>query len=142
LCQNNVIYGQKLTNLHTSTLKMKAMFTSETAVTLSITTRCINPKTEFNTSNRILSRSRDSSVGIATGYGLGGRSSIPYRGKIFMFSTASRPALGPTQPSIQWVSEAISTEVRRQEHETDGSFPSSAEVKTGGAIPSLPNTSS
>jgi hypothetical protein len=44
-----------------------------------------------------------SSVGIATGYGLDGRVSIPGRGKIFLFSIASRPALGPTQPPIQWV---------------------------------------
>jgi hypothetical protein len=51
-------------------------------------------------------KTRGSSVGIATGYGL------EYRGLdvlswwglgIFLFSTASRPALGPTQPRIQWV---------------------------------------
>jgi hypothetical protein len=28
---------------------------------------------------------------------------VPDRGKIFLFSTASRPALGPTQPPFQWV---------------------------------------
>jgi hypothetical protein len=39
---------------------------------------------------------------IAKGYGLDGRSSIPER-RIFIFSTASRPALGPTQPPIQLV---------------------------------------
>jgi hypothetical protein len=41
--------------------------------------------------------SRDSSVGITTSYGLDGR------GKIFLSSTASRPALGPTQLPKQWV---------------------------------------
>jgi hypothetical protein len=46
---------------------------------------------------------RDSSVGLATGYGLDGQESISGRAKIFLFSTASRPALGPTQPPIQWV---------------------------------------
>jgi hypothetical protein len=46
-------------------------------------------------------RSRDSSVGIATGYGLDCRVSIPGRGKIFVFSTASRQALGSIQPPIQ-----------------------------------------
>jgi hypothetical protein len=36
-------------------------------------------------------------VGIAADYGMEGRSAIPGRGKIFLFSTAS------TQPPIQWV---------------------------------------
>jgi hypothetical protein len=44
-------------------------------------------------------------VGIPTGYGLDnwGQSSSPRRVKNFLFSTASRPALGATQPLIQWV---------------------------------------
>jgi hypothetical protein len=44
-------------------------------------------------------RSRDGSVGVATVYGLDGQVSIPGRGKI-LSSTASRPALEPTQPPI------------------------------------------
>jgi hypothetical protein len=32
-----------------------------------------------------------------------GRSSSPCRAKDFLFSTSARPALGPTQPPIQWV---------------------------------------
>jgi hypothetical protein len=43
------------------------------------------------------------SVRIATGYGLNGGGSIPGRDTIFLFSTASKPALGFTQPPIQWV---------------------------------------
>jgi hypothetical protein len=44
---------------------------------------------------------RDSSVGIATRYGLDG-SKIEYRwGRDFPHP--SRPALGPTQPPLQWV---------------------------------------
>jgi hypothetical protein len=46
--------------------------------------------------------SRDSAVGITTGYGLDTRSSIPGGGKIFLFFMVSRPALGPTQLPIQW----------------------------------------
>jgi hypothetical protein len=45
--------------------------------------------------------SQDSSVGIATGYGLddqGGGSSSPGRVKYFHFSISSRPALGCPQP--------------------------------------------
>jgi hypothetical protein len=47
-------------------------------------------------------RSRDSSVGIATGYGLDerDRSSSPGRFKNFHVSTSSRPVLGFTQPPI------------------------------------------
>jgi hypothetical protein len=43
--------------------------------------------------------SKDSSVGIETGYGLDGG------GKVFLFIMASRRALGPTHLSIQWATE-------------------------------------
>jgi hypothetical protein len=46
--------------------------------------------------------SRDTSVGIGTGYGLDGRCSIPGGGKISLFPIRSRPALGPTLTPIQW----------------------------------------
>jgi hypothetical protein len=42
------------------------------------------------------------------GYGLDVRGSIPGWGKVFLFSTASRPNLGFTQPPNQWVPEALS----------------------------------
>jgi hypothetical protein len=48
---------------------------------------------------------------------------------IFLFTTASRTALGPTQPPIQWVPGALSLGVKRQDREADHSHPSSAEVK-------------
>jgi hypothetical protein len=53
-----------------------------------------------------------------------------------LFSTASRPALEPTQ-SIQWVPRMHSPGVKRQRLEADHSVPYSAEVKTGGVIPPL-----
>jgi hypothetical protein len=62
--------------------------------------------------------------------------------KIFLFSTASRPTLGPTQPSIPLVPRALSPGVKQQEREADHSPPSSAEVKKGGAIPVFPHMSS
>jgi hypothetical protein len=69
-------------------------------------------------------------VGIADWLGAGrprGRSSGPGGGKDFYF-IMSRPALGPTQPPIQWVSRDLSPGVRRPGRETDHS-PTSAEVK-------------
>jgi hypothetical protein len=73
------------------------------------------------------------SVGLVRQYLGTGRGSFPGRYKIFLFSTGSRSAVGPTQLPILWVSRAISPE-----RETDHSPPSSAEVKNGGAI-SLPS---
>jgi hypothetical protein len=48
---------------------------------------------------------------------------------IFLFTTASRTALGPTQPSIQWVPEALSLGVKLLRREANHSAPSSVEVK-------------
>jgi hypothetical protein len=87
-------------------------------------------------------RNLDSSVGIATGYGLDGPASIPGRGKIFLFSTTCRPALGPTQPPIQWAPGTLYPRIKRPGRKADHSPPSSAEVKNGGAIPPLPHMSS
>jgi len=49
--------------------------------------------------------------------------------KIFHSDTVSRLVLGPTQPPIQWVTEALSLGVKRPGHEADHSPPFSAEVK-------------
>jgi hypothetical protein len=77
--------------------------------------------------------SRDSSVGIATGYGLddqgGGGSSSPGRVKNVHFSISSSPALGSTQPPIKWVAGALPPGVKRQGREADHSPPTSAEIK-------------
>jgi hypothetical protein len=61
---------------------------------------------------------------------------------ISLNSTESRPALGPTQPPIQWVRGALSPMVKRPGREADQSPPSTAEVKNGGAISPLPHTPS
>jgi hypothetical protein len=47
----------------------------------------------------------------------------------FVYATASRLALGPTQPPSQSVRGALSLEVKRPGREADHSSPSSAEVK-------------
>jgi hypothetical protein len=49
--------------------------------------------------------------------------------EIFLFTTMSRTALGPTQPPIQWALGAVSLEVKQPGREADYSPPSSAEVK-------------
>jgi hypothetical protein len=48
---------------------------------------------------------------------------------IFLFTTTSGPALGPTQSPIQWVPGALSLGVKLPEREVDHSPPSSAEVE-------------
>jgi hypothetical protein len=77
---------------------------------------------------------RDSAVGIATSYELDhqeGRSSSSDRVKNFLFS---RPALGSTQPPIQWVPGA-----ERPGRETDHSLPNCAQVRKCGSINPLPH---
>jgi len=51
-------------------------------------------------------------VWVGTGYGLDSRLSIPGRDGILLLATASRLALGPTQPPIHLVSGAFSREQR------------------------------
>jgi len=48
---------------------------------------------------------------------------------IFLFITASRTALGPTQPPIQWVAGALSLRAKRPGREADHSPPSSTEIE-------------
>jgi hypothetical protein len=67
------------------------------------------------------------SAGLRTGRS-GFYGSIPGGGWEFFFTTASRTALGPTQPSIQWVPGALSLGIKRPGREADHSPPSSAEV--------------
>jgi hypothetical protein len=84
----------------------------------------------MNTKNYV---SSDSSVDIAMGYGLDDREILGFDSRrglgIFLFATASRTSVGPTQPPIQWVLGALSLVVKRPGREADHSPPSSAEVK-------------
>jgi hypothetical protein len=70
----------------------------------------------------------DSSANIVTGYGLDDQMiRVSFLLGIFIFSTMSRLALGPTQP--QWVPGPLSLGVKRLGCEADHSPPSSAKVK-------------
>jgi hypothetical protein len=48
---------------------------------------------------------------------------------IFLLTTASRPAVGPTQTPIRWVPGELSLGVKRPGREADHSPQSSAEIK-------------
>ncbi|PNF27774.1 hypothetical protein B7P43_G09210, partial [Cryptotermes secundus] len=60
-----------------------------------------------------------------------GKSSQFDSGKVknFLFSTSSTPAMGPTQPPIQWVPGGISSGLKRRGREANHSPLASAEVK-------------
>jgi hypothetical protein len=71
-----------------------------------------------------------------------GQSSSPGRVKNFLYSTASRPALGSTQPPIQWVLGVLSQGIKRPGREADHSPPASAEAKKMWIYTSTPHTPS
>jgi hypothetical protein len=77
----------------------------------------------------------------ALGYGLddrGSRVRFPAGLRIFLLTTASRPALGPTHPPNQWVPGALSLGVKRPGREADHSPPSSSEFKNACSYTSSP----
>jgi hypothetical protein len=69
-----------------------------------------------------------SSVGFESRQGLG----------VFLFTTASSTALGPTQPPIQCVPGALSLGVKQPARKADHSPASSAEVKNAWSYTSTP----
>jgi hypothetical protein len=67
---------------------------------------------------------------MALRYGLDDRWFESRRGLgIFLFTTTTRTALGPTQPPIQWVPASLSLGVKRPGSEADRPLPPSGEVK-------------
>jgi hypothetical protein len=71
-----------------------------------------------------------------------GRPGFDYRQRQDLVLYNVKPPLVPTQPPIQRVPCAISSEIKRPGREADHSPPSSAEVKCGGTVPPLPHTAS
>jgi hypothetical protein len=63
-----------------------------------------------------------------------------HRNKILSLpiTTASRTALEPTQPPIQWVPGALSLGIKQPWREADHSPPSSADVKNAWSYTSTP----
>jgi hypothetical protein len=58
--------------------------------------------------------------------------------EILLYSVSSRSALRPTQPPVQWKTQALSSGVKRPGREADHLPPSSLEVKKDGAISPFP----
>jgi hypothetical protein len=76
---------------------------------------------------------------VSTGRTIGGsRARFPAGAGNFLFTTASRTALGPTKPPIQWVPGALSPGLKRPVCETDHSRPFSATVKNAWSYTSAP----
>jgi hypothetical protein len=86
--------------------------------------------------------SRDSSVSIVTRLRAGRPGFDSGQGKRIFLVTVSRPAVGPTQPPIQWAPGAVSPGVKRPGREADHSHPSNAVVKNAWSYTSTPSTSS
>jgi hypothetical protein len=81
---------------------------------------------------------------VGLGYGLDDRGSFRYKGSdgIFLFTTSSKPALGLTQPPIQWVPGALTPGIKLsgcEACEAHHSPPSSAEVKNAWSCTSTPS---
>jgi hypothetical protein len=88
-------------------------------------------------------RSRDSSVGIVTGYKLDGRGSIPHKGDDFSLHQSVLTGSGAHQCVLsigyQWL---FPREVKRLVHQADHSPLPGAKVNSDGAIPPHPHMSS
>jgi hypothetical protein len=67
---------------------------------------------QFLSEFHILKKSRGSSGSIVSDYRLDDRGLIPDGQRIFLLAPASRPALEPTQPPIQWVLGVLSLGVK------------------------------
>jgi hypothetical protein len=71
-----------------------------------------------------------------TGWTTGVR--LPARVWIFLFATPSRPALGPTQPPIQWVPVVVSPRAKRPGTKLATRFHLLQRLRMRGATPPLP----
>jgi hypothetical protein len=84
------------------------------------------------TSSPVTEGSRVSSVSIVSDYGLDDRAigvRSPAGAEEFSSASVSRPAMGPTQPPVQWVPVVLSPGIKaRPGRDADHSPPSSAEV--------------
>jgi hypothetical protein len=81
------------------------------------------------------------SVGVVTGLRTGRPGFCSVQGKgIFLFATASRPALWPTQPPIPWIPVALSLGRSVRRAKLTSHLHLAARLRTDGAISPLPRT--
>jgi hypothetical protein len=78
------------------------------------------------------------SFGVATGYGLEGRNSIPISGRNVSILHRFPTGCGAHPTSHPVGTGGFFSRVKRQGLEADHSPPSNAEVKNGGAVPPVP----
>jgi hypothetical protein len=58
--------------------------------------------------------------------------------EFFLFTTASRPDLGPTHPPIQWIPGKLAAVEKLSGHDVDHSPTISTEIKNVGSYTSIP----
>jgi hypothetical protein len=85
-----------------------------------------------------MERNRDSSVGVAMGYGLVGGDPFPTGSNYIILATVSVLDLGLTQPPIELVPGILSPWIKRPRRETDHILQYSAKERNGGVLPPLP----
>jgi hypothetical protein len=100
----------------------------------------ISPFLYFSFHLASLDKCRDSSVGIAPGYGVDSSGSVPGRNKFLLLSVSSRPSPGFAQPPVQFIRKMISPEIKRPGREAYHSL-FSAEIKNEEAVLPLPRMS-
>jgi hypothetical protein len=89
--------------------------------------------------NSLIERPALIMLGWATDWSIGVLGFDSRRGLgIFLFTTVSRTALGPTQPPVQCVPGAVSLGIKRPGREVDHSPPSIVEVKNAWSYTSTP----
>jgi len=126
---------------------MKAVCSSETLLNTSNTTRRINEDQNliFHLSENLNYNHIEGAeiLSIATRLWVR-RSGFDSRQRqgVSLFVPTSRPALMPTQPPIQWVPGALTPEVKRPGRIADTHLHLAPMLRTRGAIPSFPHTSS
>jgi hypothetical protein len=118
--------GSQINYAHISR-KLETSLRSEQSLVHAIYTKAHEP---ICYARKLHKNSNHPYCGIALGFRLDDREFKSRQGLgILLFSTASRTALGPVQPPIQWVRGALSLGVNPPGREADHSPPSRAEVK-------------